>query len=342
VNVAGRRVWSFVALVVACVGIGVAYLSYVLLREDPPVGATGVPTLPRSAVGTLARRPHIVFRNLALGTDYGHVALVPLGTAGAARASTSLSCERVDFAAGVGICLRADRGVLTRYDAVLFGPDFRPRRSFRLAGAPSRARVSPDGRYAAYTVFVSGHSYAGGSFSTRTAIVSTATGDEVGELEQFTVLKGGKRFRRVDFNFWGVTFSPRAGHFYATLGTSGMTYLVEGDVKSRRLRVLREGVECPSLSPDGRRIAYKVRETTGGRVKWHIAVLALPGGEPVRLGESRSVDDQVEWLDDEHIVYGLADDSDTGTTSVWSIRADGGGRPVRLMSGAWSPSVVRG
>jgi hypothetical protein len=33
----------------------------------------------------------------------------------------------------------------------------------------------------------------------------------------------------VDINFWGVTFARAPGRFYATLGTKGHTYLVEGD-----------------------------------------------------------------------------------------------------------------
>ena len=35
------------------------------------------------------------------------------------------------------------------------------------------------------------------------------------------------------------------------------------------------------------------------------------------LAEVRSVDDQAEWLDDGHVLYGL-------DGAVWSVRADGG------------------
>ena len=42
--------------------------------------------------------------------------------------------------------------------------------SWPLAGIPSRTRVSPDGVFVASTAFVTGHSYAGGGFSTETRI----------------------------------------------------------------------------------------------------------------------------------------------------------------------------
>ena len=66
-----------------------------------------------------------------------------------------------------------------------------------------------------------------------------------------------------DRNFWGVTFSHKPTQFFATLGTAGQTYLVEGDLVSKQLRVIADGVECPSLSPDDTRIAFKHKESIG-------------------------------------------------------------------------------
>ena len=51
------------------------------------------------------------------------------------------------------------------------------------------------------------------------------------------------------------------------------------------------------------------------------------------LAESRSVDDQAEWLDDDHVLYGI--DGDT-----YEVPADGTGEPVRYLAGADSPQVV--
>jgi hypothetical protein len=59
--------------------------------------------------------------------------------------------------------------------------------------------------------------------------------------------------------------------------------------------------------------------------------------------ESRSVDDQVEWLDDGHILYGLPDDPGGGfsVTNIWMLGIDAGGPPRVFIHQAWSPSVVR-
>jgi hypothetical protein len=337
-----RRALAFATLCLACIVAPAAYLIGVMrdrvaeARNAPPIAHRGV-----EAAADLAAIPHLIFRNTALGPEYGRVALVPLDDPASPRALTSLSCQRVDFAGGHGICLRADRGAITTYDAVIFDRGFEELHTFSLAGEPSRARVSPDGRVAAYTVFVTGHSYAQTGFSTRTAIVDTTAGEELGELEEFTVRRDGRVIQSVDFNFWGVTFARDHDRFYATLGTGGKTFLVEGDLATRRLRVLREGVECPSLSPDGTRIAFKQRSGGLGPVTWRPAVLDLDDLEVVELAENRSIDDQIEWLDDEHVLYGLSEDPSGGVTDVWSVPADGTGNPSRLLAGAWSPGAVQ-
>jgi hypothetical protein len=62
------------------------------------------------------------------------------------------------------------------------------------------------------------------------------------------------------------------------------------------------------------------------------------------LTEGRSVDDQVDWLDDGRVVYGLPRASSGGaaaTSDVWVVPADGTGSPQVLVHDAWSPAVVR-
>lgn len=87
-----------------------------------------------------------------------------------------------------------------------------------------------------------------------------------------------------------MTFTPDARTFYATLGTGGETLLVTGDVDARTVEVIEDNVECPSLSPDGRRVAFKHREGgLTGPITWRLWVLDLAGilrGR--RTGRSRS------------------------------------------------------
>jgi len=249
------------------------------------------------------------------------------------RRSKELACERVYFAAGRGICMGvAASGV--DYGATVFDRRLRPEHSISLTGLPSRARVSADGRYGAMTVFVSGDAYLESStaFSTRTYVLDMARGETIGQLEQFEVLKDGARFDAADFNFWGITFDPAdSDRFYATLGTGSHHYLVEGSVGARSMRVLRDGIECPSLSPDGSRIAFKSR-TGEGRWRLHVLDLASLADHPV--AETRSIDDQAEWLDRDTLVY-------SDGTDVFVVDADGGGEPQLLVRDATSPVALR-
>lgn len=290
---------------------------------------------------------HLLFRNAAIGPQQGRVGLVNLDALSDPPQMSELRCERVHFAVNRGICLTAKRGMLTTYHAHVFDRDLNVLHSLALAGAPSRARIAPDGRLAAMTVFVSGHSYSSLGFSTRTSILDTATGQWVVEdLESFAVTRDGENVRATDFNFWGVSFANDGQRFYATLATAGTPYLVEGDLRTRSLRVVLADVECPSLSPDNRTIAFKRRARDSGarHSGWQVGVLDL-ASSTVRLlaEEARSVDDQVEWLDNREIAYALPDDGPQpiASTNVWALRADGKGAPRRLLSSANSPAALR-
>ena len=195
------------------------------------------------------------------------------------------TCDRVAFAGGRGICLRL-RGTLGDATAVtVFDAHWRVRRSFRTAGLPSRTRVSPDGSLGAITTFVSGHAYGSpGTFSTATTLLDLAHGRTLGNLERFTIVRGGRTVAPRDRNLWGVTFARDEDTFYATLATGGDHLLVRGSVRARRLVVLRGDVECPSLSPDGTRIGYK--KTVGSPPRWRFYVLDLRTGRDTPLAEA--------------------------------------------------------
>ena len=91
-------------------------------------------------------------------------------------------------------------------------------------------------------------------------------------LEQFTVSRGGAVFKREDFNFWGVTFMPDGDTFYATLSSGGRNYLYTGSVDAKTANGDPRRRECPSLSPDSSRIAFKKR-IGGASGWWQLTVL---------------------------------------------------------------------
>jgi hypothetical protein len=336
----------FALLTVVFLTIAGGYAALAARRTEST--ARGAPTVELGdpqVIASVRSQPHLVFLSTAVGDTYGKVALAPLALPDGPRSAVPLQCERVYFAAGTGLCQGNNvvGGFISSYSAYTFDDTFQPRQTFHQAGIPSRVRLSPDGRLGAMTVFVTGDSYAGTSFSTRTVLLDTASGAILGDLEQFAVIRDGTPFQAADFNFWGVTFARDGNRFYATLGTGGKTYLLEGDVDMRTVRVIHEGVECPSLSPDGTRLVFKKQVGSGGRIAWRLTMLDLATMVEAPLAETRSVDDQVEWLDDEHVVYAVADDGPprTTATNIWVSPVDGSAAPRVLVPQGYSPAVVR-
>ena len=325
-------------------------------RPDPPAEA-GSPEpghiSPAPGPGGQATRVDIVehqpgrdllFRHTGLDESFGVASVERLGAAAdEGRRATPLRCDRVDFAGERGVCLTTDRFYAT-HAIMVFDGAFEPLHRLPLHGVPSRVRLAPDGRLAAVTVFVSGHSYLDEGFSTETSIVDTYSGERrIANLEELDVRRDGAPFRAIDFNFWGVTFAADGDRFYATLATGGTMYLVEGRVSTRRADVVLEGVECPSLSPDQTRIVFKKRVPLGLGFGWRLHVLDVWSQAVTPLAELRSVDDQAEWLDDATILYAVPDRSAPTpmVTDVWQVPADGSGMPELLLRGASSPAVLR-
>ncbi len=325
-----RQRRALIAITVLCVGGGALFLILASLNPNEvttdarPLAGAGVTELAGSQLMVRA-----VDRNDPRLN--GRVFVVKDGQP-EKLAGEELACERVYYAGGRGLCLStAESGI--EYKATIFNSSLQPVHELALTGLPSRARVSSDGRYGAMTVFVNGHAYlGGGGFSTATTLVDMRSGKDLGNLESFKVTKDGETIDSVDFNFWGVTFAKDSNIFYATLRTAGHYYLVEGNIKERTMRVLRDRVECPSLSPDGTRIAYKSR--IGDENRWRLKVLDLATLKDHPVGEKRSIDDQVEWLNDETLVY-------SDSFNVYTVLADGSGSPQLVLRDASSPVALR-
>jgi hypothetical protein len=327
-----RRMQLFGTLVAACVAAGVVAVVVA-------AGGSGTSASKDARDALVAARgedqPRLVFRSLDRDAPqtFGQIGVAKLG-ADAARTLVPMKCERVYFAAGSGICLTRGTAFASGFRARVFGADLRTRGEVEVDGIPSRARVSPDGRLGAVTLFVTGHSYAdAGGFSTTTTLIDLRRSRKIAGLEDFTVTRNGRKITAPDVNFWGVTFARDHDRFYATLATGGRIYLVEGSVSARTMRTLHPDVECPSLSPDGTRIAFKKRVGAGAK-RWRLEVLDLKTMRETPLAETRSVDDQVEWLDDDHVLYGLDE-------QIWTMPADGSGEPVRYAARGDSPTVGR-
>ncbi|WP_370949775.1 TolB family protein [Amycolatopsis sp. cg5] len=305
-----------------------AAVAYIVGSRDHGAAATGTP----GAV-TLTPGPRLLFISTA-DADRGHLATID---GAGVRAVSPLTCNRVYAAAGTGLCLRPEAG-LTTYQLVVLDTQLNAKREIPLVGLPNRARVSASGQRAAWTVFVTGDSYNGGRFSTRVGTLDLRTGDLEGTLEDFAVTVDGKPYQAADLNFWGVTFARDDNRFYATMSTGSHRYLVEGDSTARTVRTLRDNVECPSLSPDNRRVAYKSAVDGDPAKGWRLSVLDLETGTVTALAETHSVDDQAAWLDDRTIAYPLSRDG--GHSDVWAVPANGSGTPRLLIPDAESPSAL--
>ncbi|WP_354643750.1 TolB family protein [Kitasatospora camelliae] len=306
--------WRILTALAATVLLAAVAIGYTLLRASP---APGTPQ-----AGLTLDRPGLLLRDAATGR-------LAVQHADGHRDTSALDCARVYAASGTGVCLHADP---LSPQLIVLDRDLTERRRIPLNGLPNRARVSASGRMVSWTVFVTGDSYNGGRFSTRSGILDTRTGTLAGNLENFTV---DGRKAAPDTNVWGVTFTADDNLFYATVFSDGRRRLARGDFAARDLHPLKDEVECPSLSPDGTRIAYKKMLSDGS---WRLTVLDLADLAETPTAETRSVDDQAAWIDGHTLGYALPHAG--AGADVWTVPADGTGTPRLLAPGADSPAPL--
>lgn len=327
------RVRALVAVVVVVVAATVAYVA-VRVNERSDAAASALES------GDIPHGPLIVFRNTTVDGTNGQVAAVPLGEPGSKRVSLGVVCDRVDVVGERLACLSTNRGMantfqLDVYDGTDPGDLGDPVSSWPVPGIPSRTRLSPSGRLVAATVFVSGHSYLQVGFSTAT-VIREVGGEPLGNLEKWDLTVDGRPLRAVDRNFWGVTFVDDST-FYATAASGERTWLVKGDIAAREMTALQSNAECPSVSPDRSKVAYK---RLGADDEWSVAVLDVASGEETLLPATAGLDDQVTWLDDETLLYGLPREGSPGVSDIWRVGIGDGSTPESYIENAWSPAVV--
>ncbi|MGC4854074.1 TolB family protein [Micromonospora sp. DT4] len=308
--------------------LGSGAVGYAAIAAEP--SRTPRPAAAGDQAVTLTPGPRL----LAVTDRY--VSSVSIADPAGPRTVSSLECLRVYAAAGTGVCLRP--ATAWSYQVVVLDAALRQKRTLSVPGLPNRARVSASGRMVSWTTFVGGDSYTASGFSTRTGILDTVTGATVASLEEFAVRRDGRAYRSPDVNYWGVTFTADDNRFYGTMSTGGKRYLVRGDVAARTVEMLRENVECPSLSPDGTRIAFKQAIDADPTKGWRLSVLDLASGRITATAEQTSVDDQAAWLDDATLAYTLRQSD--GRPDVFAVPADGSGTPRLLIPGAESPSPL--
>ncbi len=315
-----HRIAVGVAALVAVVLVGGGYITWTVSNR---------PTTPPSTLGASATGGLLFIDQRGGGNT------VTRRDESGASTATSMRCQRVYSAGGTTVCLRL-AGIGPRYEAAVFDSTGAEVRAVPLPGAPSRARVSADGKLVNWTVFVTGDSYLiPGRFATRTGVLDLRDGSLIESLEHYSLFVDDAPYSRPDVNYWGVTIASDDRTFYATMASGEKTWLVRGDLVEQTARTLRENAECPSLSPDGTRVAYKKR--SGRLGAWQLHVLDLASGTETPIPGTSTVDDQATWLDNDTLAYAKAAGGGIPPT-IYTSRADGTGEPTALVTEASSPA----
>jgi len=221
--------------------------------------------------------------------------------------------------------------------AEIFDRSFERQGRLALAGVPTRVRVSPDGRFGAVTTYAEEESPAGERLAIESVVIDLRSATVLADLRDFRLETVGADAFVGPFDFASVSFDRDSDRFFATLSTPTRRSLVVGSLRQRTLRPLEPEFASEAISPDGARLVVKQRVSDRGF--WRVAILDLASRREQALQQGdRSIDDQVEWLDEHNVVYHDAREEGTG---LWVLAADGQSGPRLLVPAAYSPAVVR-
>ncbi|WP_139194925.1 PD40 domain-containing protein [Arthrobacter sp. UCD-GKA] len=335
-----KRQYILAALVVVAVLVagGFAVNSFMGFQERTQAPAVAAQQNPEG-IAQIPLEGAVVFRDTRATDNYGKVAWAPLDSPNGTRTDTGLSCDRVYRTGGMLSCLSALRGMNTSYDSTVYSIGGHLLSERALPGEPSRTRVSPTGMVGV-TAFITGESYDFVGFSTET-VIAVPGGTNYGNLQDFDILVGGTKLTAADRNVWGVTFAKDAQTFYATAASGKQTWLVQGSLRDKTLTAIGENAECPSISPDGKLIAYKKRRADSAPAHWDIAVLDIAKRTETLYPLESGFDDQLEWLDADTLLFGQPREETPGDADIFSLDLVPGATPKVFIEHAWSPSIQR-
>ncbi len=284
----------------------------------------------------------VLFVNRVPGDDYGRLGIRNVdGT----RTLLDRTCMRVHIATDYGVCLSEDGGVLPTFTTTFFQAENLDADVKSYASAlPSRARISPDGTFSAITAFVTGTSY----IDIGTESTTIVTIDEIDSNRllrgagQFTIDSDEARFDNQNPQYWGITFASDEDEIYVTGFFGAKPEVMRGTLNNMTIEPTGWVGSCPSLSPDGKTLVFK--ELTADNTYDLIAV-DLETNTKHKLGETRTVDDQVEWLDNDTILYArYQEGGDTAVQpelDIWMLDIAEGSVPELFLPNADSPAVAR-
>jgi hypothetical protein len=167
-------------------------------------------------------------------------------------------------------------------------------------------------------------------FSTLTQI-KTPLSSTLYDLEKWPLTHKGAVVKAIDLNYWGVSFNPKnPQQFLVTAFFKGKAHLVLGDIRSKTMSTIYEGVECPSYNPNGDTIAFKKRLST---TRWAPAILNLSTLKATVFSHIKeSVDDQIDWLDANTLLYEVVITPLVGEASIdlMTLNTQAKAEPARL------------